>query len=159
MNKLELLIDYYFGNKNEFLFPEIFKNCIYPWNVFELLNDILSDITTSIEGDVSSNSSIVGNVIIGKNTVVEECVKIEGPVIIGENCNIRHGALIRPGTVIGDNCSVGHGSEIKNSIIFNQAKIASLVFVGDSIIGKSARVGSGIPCRTVAPARSPQRYP
>ena len=54
------------------------------------------------------------------------------------------GAYIRPGTIIGNNCVVGFNSEVKNSIIQNGAKIASLAFVGDSILGKSARIGSGV---------------
>jgi bifunctional UDP-N-acetylglucosamine pyrophosphorylase/glucosamine-1-phosphate N-acetyltransferase len=53
------------------------------------------------------------------------------------------GAVIRPGSIIGNNCVVGHGCEIKNSIVQNSAKVQSLSFVGDSVIGKSARVGSG----------------
>ena len=53
------------------------------------------------------------------------------------------GALIRPGTIIGDGASVGHGSEIKHSILQNKAKVASLAFAGDTILGKSTRIGSG----------------
>ena len=54
------------------------------------------------------------------------------------------GALIRPGTIIGDNASVGHASEVKHAILQNKSKVASLAFVGDSILGKSARIGSGV---------------
>ena len=53
------------------------------------------------------------------------------------------GALIRPGSIIRDGVSVGHGSEIKHSILQNKAKVASLAFVGDSVLGKSTRIGSG----------------
>ena len=37
----------------------------------------------------------------------------------------------------------GHCGEIKHSIIQNKAKVQSFTFAGDSIIGKSTRVGSG----------------
>lgn len=39
---------------------------------------------------------------------------------------------------------IGHGSEIKHSILQAKAKVASLAFVGNSILGKSTRIGSGI---------------
>ena len=70
-------------------------------------------------------------------------VTIQGPVIIGKKAEIAAGALIRPYTIIGDGASVGHGSEVKHAILQNKAKVASLSFVGDSIMGKSARIGSG----------------
>ena len=64
--------------------------------------------------------------------------------MIGKNVEIQSGALIRPGSIIGDNCVVGHGSEIKNTIMQNKSKVASLAFAGDTILGKSTRIGSGI---------------
>jgi len=84
--------------------------------------------------------------IIGEGTKIHANAVIQGPVIIGKNVEIQSGALIRPWTIIGDNCVVGHGSEIKHSVLFNKSKVASLAFVGDSILGKSARIGSGIIC-------------
>ena len=54
------------------------------------------------------------------------------------------GAYVRPGTITGNKCVIGFNSEVKNSIIQDGAKIASLAFVGDSILGKSARIGSGV---------------
>lgn len=51
--------------------------------------------------------------------------------------------MIRPGVVIGDNVVVGHSCEVKHSIVQNKAKVQSFTFIGDSIIGKSTRVGSG----------------
>ena len=63
-----------------------------------------------------------------------------------EHFEIQSGALVRPGSIIGDNCVVGHASEVKHTIMQNKAKVASLAFVGDSILGKSTRIGSGIIC-------------
>jgi bifunctional UDP-N-acetylglucosamine pyrophosphorylase/glucosamine-1-phosphate N-acetyltransferase len=54
------------------------------------------------------------------------------------------GAVIRPNTIIGDKCSVGHGSEVKHCVMMNGSKVASLAFAGDSVLGKSARIGSGV---------------
>ena len=76
-------------------------------------------------------------------TKIHSNVTIQGPVLIGKNVEIQSGALIRPGTIIGDNASVGHASEVKHAILQNKSKVASLAFVGDSILGKSTRIGSG----------------
>lgn len=89
-------------------------------------------------------TTIIGPVRIGRRTIIHPHVYIEGPVIIGENCLIRSGAWIRPGSIIGDNCVVGHGVELKNAIILSEAKLGSNVFAGDSILGRGARLGSGV---------------
>lgn len=82
-------------------------------------------------------------VSIGTNTTIGEHVVIHGPVIIGNNCTIMPHALIRSYTIICDNVTVGHGAEIKHSFIMPNAKVQSFSFTGDSVIGKSARIGSG----------------
>ena len=86
---------------------------------------------------------ISGPVYIGAGTHIHSGVSIVGPVYIGRNCSIRHGAQLRAGTILGDECVVGHSAEIKASICMAGAKTQSGVFIGDSILGLGARVGSG----------------
>ncbi len=97
-----------------------------------------------VMGEVHKSSVVAEDVQIGEGTIVDPFVVIEKNVDIGKNCHIRSGALIRSNTVIGDNVVIGHGAEIKHAFIFDQAKIASHTFVGDSIIGYGARIGSGV---------------
>lgn len=144
----ELKLNYYFEHMEEFREKELLENCENVWDALNKVNDYL--IKKIVEPNVKINKaemgeycSIKGNYFIDEGTKIGSNVCIEGPVIIGKNVTIQSGALIRPGTIIGDNASVGHGSEVKHAIIQNKAKIASLVFVGDSILGKSARIGSG----------------
>ncbi len=145
----EFKLDYYFENREEFAFKEVFEGCTYVW---EALNRINSYIRKEVvDKDLKVNKakmkefvSIEGNYFIDEGTVIHSNVTIEGPVMIGKNVTIQSGALIRPGTIIGDNASVGHGSEVKHCIIQNKAKVASLAFVGDTILGKSTRIGSGV---------------
>jgi len=144
----ELELNYYFENMEEFIEKEIFENCT---NVWEPLNKSKKYIQEKIvEKDVKINNaemgefcSITGNYYIGEGTKIGANVTIEGPVIIGKNVTIQAGALIRPYTIIGDGASVGHASEVKHAILQNKCKVASLAFVGDSILGKSTRIGSG----------------
>jgi bifunctional UDP-N-acetylglucosamine pyrophosphorylase/glucosamine-1-phosphate N-acetyltransferase len=55
-----------------------------------------------------------------------------------------YNSYIRPGTVLGDNCVIGFSTEIKHTIMRDGSKVSDLAFVGDSIIGKNSRIGSGV---------------
>lgn len=100
------------------------------------------DGRTEILGNVGG-ASITGPVYIGPGSVIESGAAIDGPVFIGSGCHVHHGAQIRNGTILGDHCVVGHSAEIKASVCMTGSKMQSGVFVGDSVIGVSARLGSG----------------
>jgi bifunctional UDP-N-acetylglucosamine pyrophosphorylase/glucosamine-1-phosphate N-acetyltransferase len=140
-------LEYFFSAVEEFVVPEVFFGAAYPWEVLENSKKFTQASVISrrkMGGITNGRVRFYNNYFIGKNTLIYNDVTIIGPAIIGEGCTIMPGALIRPGTIIGNNCVIGHGSEIKNSVIQNYAKIQSLTFVGDSVIGKSARIGSGV---------------
>lgn len=86
---------------------------------------------------------------IQKNVFVHESAKIwpyatlVGPIIIGKNAEIRPGAFLRGRVIVGDGCVIGNSTEIKNSIIFDEAKLPHYNYVGDSIIGYRAHLGAG----------------
>lgn len=145
----ELKLEYYFKNIEEFSEKEIFSNCVEVWEPLKKLKEYVNK--KIVDKDVKTNKAQVGefvsiteNYFIDEGTKIGANVTIQGPVIIGKNVEIAAGAFIRPYTIIGDGASVGHGSEVKHAIIQNKAKVASLAFVGDSILGKSTRIGSGI---------------
>jgi len=126
MTDIERNINYYFADITGYAFPEIFTDCVYPWQALLRVKELM-------KGDRISDGA-----------KIDPSVKIDGPVWIADGAVISHAAYIRPYTVIGAGCSVGHGSELKHCILLDGAKIASLAFCGDSIIGKSARLGSGV---------------
>lgn len=145
----ELKLNYYFKEMDKFTFKEIFEGCTYPWEALEKAKQYIKE--QIVEKDVKVNRaevgefvSISGNYFIDEGTKIHANAVIQGPVMIGKNVEIQSGALIRPWTVIGDNCVVGHASEVKHCILQNKAKVASLAFCGDTILGKSTRIGSGI---------------
>ncbi len=144
----ELKLEYFFNNISEFEHKELFENCVYPWEALAKIKEVINEKVLSKDlrenhGTLGEFVSIEGNYYIGENTKIGSNVSIEGPVYIGKNCTIQSGALIRPYSVIGDGCVVGHSCEVKHSIVQNKAKVQSFTFIGDSIIGKSTRVGSG----------------
>ncbi|MCL2368782.1 MAG: hypothetical protein FWC72_07275 [Oscillospiraceae bacterium] len=143
-------LSYYFSNQSAFPFPGWFDELTEAAQILEKANPFLHALL--VEPDRKENHAtmkgapphLYGNYFIGEGTVIYNDVTIIGPVYIGKGVEIMPGAVIRPGTIISDKCSVGHGSEIKHSVLFGGAKVASLAFVGDSVLGKSARIGSGV---------------
>lgn len=143
-------IAYYFQKTDRFPLPDFFEGLIHTWEIPAKAKPYLKALLT--EAGVRENHgtckgappALHGDYFIGEGTVIYDGVTILGPVYIGKNCEIMTGVTLRPGTILGDGCSVGHGSEIKRSVLMNGAKVASLAFVGDSVLGVSARIGSGV---------------
>ena len=125
---------YYFKHQDKLPFPEL-------WDGGGAAYEILMRVKPVLNAFFAGKDS---NVHIGEGTVIPDCVTITGPVWIGANVEIKSHVTIRPYSVISDGCAIGHGSEIKRTIMFGGSKVASLSFVGDSVLGKSARVGSGV---------------
>lgn len=120
-----------------------------PWELVNAEKQGLNALEKQKEGAISPGAElhesvvVKGKVAVGAGTVIDPFVVLEGPLVIGEKCEVRSGAWIRPGTVVGNECVIGHGVELKNTLMFNEAKIGTNCFVGDSVLGKGARVGSG----------------
>ncbi len=139
----EVTLEYYFEKIAETNFAAAFDGITYPWEALRRKDDRLFQFQRSdIQGTVHPTAVISGLVTIARGAVIGPYTVIEGPVMIGENTVVRSHALIRPFSAIGRNCVVGHSSEVKNSILLDEAKVASLCFVGDSILGFGARLGS-----------------
>ena len=145
---MELSVAYYFKETSAFVFPELLQGLKHPVEMLGKAKPFLESFLAGkqenhgiVKGEVPA---LYGNYYIGEGTEIYDNVTIIGPVYIGKNVSIMPGAVIRPGTIISDGCSVGQGSEIKASLLFSGAKVASLAFVGDSVLGKSARIGSGV---------------
>ena len=147
---MSLDINYYFEKPERFPVPGFLDDLKEPSEILMKAKEYLR--TELVDKNVFENRGIVqgtepnfhGCYFIGAGTVIYDGVTIIGPVYIGRDCEIMPGATIRPYTIIGDKCAVGHGAEIKHGVLFGGAKVASLAFVGDSVLGASARVGSGV---------------
>lgn len=148
---MELNLNYYFNNyqQNEIM-NQLTQNIKNIWDIRNNSKKFLEE--NIVENGLKENHGVllgdnvtfIGNYYVGEGTKIYPGTVIEGPVYIGKNVSIMPGAYVRPGTITGDKCVIGFNSEVKNSVIQDGAKIASLAFVGDSILGKSARIGSGV---------------
>ena len=143
-------ISYYFSKLDSFPFYNFFDDISETYEILQKAKVYLKD--TLVENNIKENHgetrgtgpNLHGNYFIGEGTVIYNDVTIIGPVYVGKNCEIMPGAIIRPYTILSDGCSIGHGSEVKHCVMFPGSKVASLAFAGDSILGSSARIGSGV---------------
>ena len=119
------------------------RDVVYPWHLLEVNEEVLKKQKKKIDGVIEKNTTLKGNVIIGKNTIVMNGSYIEGPVVIGEDCKIGPNCYIRPYTSIGNKCHIGNACEVKNSIIMNNTNIPHQNYVGDSVIGENCNLGAG----------------
>lgn len=122
---------------------EYWLDLSYPWNLLDVNENLLPEISERNDGEIEQNVVIKGKVSIGAGTVIKSGSYIEGPVIIGRDCRIGPNCYIRPNSAIGDRCHIGNAVEIKNSIIMNNSKVPHLSYVGDSVIGENCNLGAG----------------
>ncbi|MFZ3148245.1 MAG: bifunctional sugar-1-phosphate nucleotidylyltransferase/acetyltransferase [Methanothrix sp.] len=117
-----------------------------PWDILAANEVMLPDIKPCILGEVQSGAILLGNVTVGRGSIVRSGAYIVGPVIIGEDCDIGPNCYIRPTTCLGNNVRIGNAVEVKNSAIMSGSKIGHLSYVGDSIIGERCNFGAGTIC-------------
>ena len=150
---MSLDLNYYFLKPEKFPIPGFLTDCKSPADILDFAKTFLSNVEANTKkGYVQENHgeargagpTLYNAYYIDQGTVIYNDVTIIGPVYIGRNVEIMPGAVIRPYTIIGDNCSIGHGSELKHAVLFSGAKVASLSFVGNSVLGAGARIGSGV---------------
>lgn len=148
---MELNLNYYFNNyQQNKIMNQLTQNIKNIWDIRNNSKKFLEEniVEKGLKENhgvlLGDNVTFIGNYYVGEGTKIYPGTVIEGPVYIGKNVSIMPGAYVRPGTITGDKCVIGFNSEVKNSVIQDGAKIASLAFVGDSILGKSARIGSGV---------------
>ena len=135
---------------NEGLFASIWEgNWIdigYPWDILTANQIVMNEWSESrIASDLiqEPGSLIQGPVVIEPGVVLKAGAHILGPCYIGANSFIGHNALLRNYTSVGPSSIIGFGVEMKNSVLFKQAEIGRLSFIGDSILGERVNIGSG----------------
>ena len=118
----------------------LFHIAKYPWDVLDGIEEFISNYAKKLSHEDFFVES--GNIIVSKRAKISKRAEIAGPCIIGHGTEIRPFAYIRKNCVIGERCVIGNSTEIKNSIIFNGAKLPHYNYVGDSVIGHMAHFGA-----------------
>lgn len=118
----------------------------YPWSILQanrMVMDTWDDSRIARSVSLAGGVTIEGPVIIEDDVRICEGAVIRGPVAIGRGSFIGNKALIREYSAIGPGSQIGFGTECKNCVIFGDATIGRISFVGDSVVGEGARIGSG----------------
>ena len=128
-------------NINETIAKDLFIRIDNPWEVLPLISNYILEIISFINDEYIKYDD---NVYIHKDAKVSDTVFILGPTIICKGAEIRHCAYIRGNVIVGENAIIGNSTEVKNAIIFNNAKCPHFNYVGDSILGNYAHLGAGV---------------
>lgn len=126
---------------DHFIFPELFENVIYAWEVLPKIKDFIKEKSATLSNDFEQIAEFIW---IGRHVSIERTVTIKGPAIIGHETELRHCAYIRENVIISNGVTVGNSTEVKNSLIFDKVQIPHFNYVGDSILGYKAHLGAGV---------------
>ena len=111
------------------------------WEFIKDLKNIIINIGNNL--DKTKYDEVEPNIWISKTAKVDNTARIMGPCIIDDDSEIKVNSFIRGNVIIGKGCVVGNSSEIKNSVLFDEAKIPHFNYIGDSILGYKAHFGAG----------------
>ena len=113
----------------------------YPWQALAGISGFILSLGNTLSAEEYDHPS--EDIWIAKSAKVAPTASITGPCIIGPETEVRHCAFIRGKALIGAGCVVGNSTELKNVILFDQAKVPHYNYVGDSILGFQAHMGAG----------------
>ena len=113
----------------------------YPWQALAGISGFILSLGNTLSAEEYDHPS--EDVWIAKSAKVAPTANITGPCIVGPETEVRHCAFIRGKALIGAGCVVGNSTELKNVILFDQAKVPHYNYVGDSILGFQAHMGAG----------------
>jgi glucose-1-phosphate thymidylyltransferase len=103
-------------------------------------NRIILDtrLETLLEGDVDSNSQIIGRVKIAPGSRIINSI-VRGPVIIGKNCHLEN-CFIGPYTSINEGATLIE-TDLEHSVILQNAQIQGIhQRIVDSVVGQRAKI-------------------
>lgn len=119
---------------------DLFYECEYAYEIIPEIGRQFEFIRKKLSGRFFE---IKEDVFVAEDAKIWEGATISGPAVIGHGAEIRPGAYLRGKVIIGDGAVIGNSTEVKNSIIFDGAKLPHYNYVGDSIIGYRAHLGAG----------------
>ena len=114
-----------------------------PWELLAATEWLSESLSRRLDGTVSDDATIEGDVVVESGATVKAGVTIEGPAYIGAGATVGPNAYIRGATAVGADAKVGHAVEVKNSLLMSEATVGHLSYVGDSVIGQAVNFGAG----------------
>lgn len=121
------------------------ERLVYPWDLLDWQGRVMKGMKGNA-GSGKDGVHILGNLRLGKDSIVLPGVVVEGCAWVGNGCRIGPNCYLRGCVSLGDGCIVGQGVELKNCIVRNGTFISHLSYAGDSIIGDDVNFGAGTVC-------------
>ena len=118
----------------------ILDSDVLPYRALSLLNDYILSLIPALDDDYEI---VADGIAVHRSAVISPNAVMFPPVIIGPEAELRTGAFIRGSVIIGQGTVVGNSVEVKNSILFDEAEVPHLSYIGDSILGYKAHFGAG----------------
>ena len=114
-----------------------------PWELLAANEWKLADLDRRIDGRVSDDAHLEGDVVVEAGATVKPGTVIEGPALIRSGATVGPNAYVRGATLIGEDATVGHAVEVENSVLSRGATVSRLSYVGDSVLGRAVDFGAG----------------
>lgn len=121
--------------------------------------DIRGKVTAQIDTYIDVNVVLQGEVVLGKNVVIEpNCIIKDSTIgdfchikansliesaVIARDCDIGPFARVRPGTVLEPEAKIGNFVETKKAYIGFGSKVSHLSYIGDATVGANVNIGAG----------------
>lgn len=118
----------------------------YPWDILaanRMVMDTWEEAQISRHAVVEGNVTLNGPVRVERGSVIKSGAVLAGPCYIGRDCYVGNNVLVRSYSSLGAGSMIGYGVELKNCVLFGHSQVGRLSFVGDSVIGENADIGSG----------------
>ncbi len=113
------------------------------WRDIGNLNEYQEGHIDCLEGRVKIDwrGQHKGPVFVGSGTVLKSAKKnLRGTILIGKNCILEEDVKIYS-SVIGDDCVIGRGAVIRNSIIWNDVTVGMLAELSSSVVATRCSIG------------------
>ncbi|WP_440765654.1 bifunctional sugar-1-phosphate nucleotidylyltransferase/acetyltransferase [Natronorubrum sp. DTA7] len=114
-----------------------------PWELLEANEWKIAALERRVDGDVSEDAHLEGDVVVEDGATVKSGVVVEGPALIRSGATVGPNAYVRGATLIDEGAKVGHAAEVKNSVLSRNASVSHLSYVGDSVLGRDVNFGAG----------------
>lgn len=111
----------------------------YPWEAVKEIRRFLYALRLAIGTEYEEAEE---NVFFHRTAEISPDARVEGPCIVGAESKLGQ-CVLRGGVLIGEGCHVGNFAEVKESILFDGARVPHLSYVGNSVLGYRAHLGAG----------------
>ncbi|MFC6955380.1 bifunctional sugar-1-phosphate nucleotidylyltransferase/acetyltransferase [Halorubellus litoreus] len=115
----------------------------HPWELLEANERYVATLDRRVDGDVSDDATLEGDVVVEDGATVKAGTLIEGPALVREGATVGPNAYVRGATLIDEGATVGNAVEVKNSIVGKDSSVAHLSYLGDSVLGRNVNFGAG----------------